>query len=752
MNKKHLMKFAAIICCSMTTTAMAQESKIPADTRLYLQMVEASNNKVSTRSLNKDAVVQKEAKLFVSCAPDADTKAIERHLKAIGAHPQGTIGRYIMVSAPVSVADQIAAIDGVTFISKGPSVSQKTLVSREVTGVSKIHAGTESLPQAFTGKGVVVGVIDGGFDFSHPAFKDADGNLRIKAYYTPGMTLKDGDKPIVTLDGTELAGKVFTTPEDILKEGTDANDESHGSHCAATAAGSTFDCAGGMAPEADLILCAYIKTDKKDVDDNTSFIGYNVMQSILYIRDYAKRVGKPYIVSMSLNTHEGPHDGTSFTSDMLNQLALDNTNMVLAASNEGDYDCYINHTFAANDTLHTIDSGKSVQASAYTRTPGEMSFQIGICDKDTKTELWRSEPLRSENGGCSFELGYGEEYGTMSSTDQYEDIKTHLGTVLNNALAVFSVSKLEDGRAKMLYEISGDMPENHYFVFHIACPENSIVDLWGDNATSYSAKEGSDYYTAGNNSISMGDWCTGGNIITIGSWVAKASITNINGETPTPRDAEIGAGVGSFSPFSSYGTDLAGHNHPFASTPGSLIISALNHADPTFSPEGQGGKNVVAKDANGYSWGAMSGTSMATPTAAGIIALWLQAKPTLTYEEIKETIIATSNNDEYTEATPIRFGHGKIDAYKGLLHILNITTSIPTLSKHQPEGVTFRMNGDMLFIDGAEDGTPIRIYSTNGQLVVSSLLVDGRVSLPADIPVGVYAVQVGTLGSTLIRK
>ena len=62
------------------------------------------------------------------------------------------------------------------------------------------------------------------------------------------------------------------------------------------------------------------------------------------------------------------------------------------------------------------------------------------------------------------------------------------------------------------------------------------------------------------------------------------------------------------------------------------------------------------------------------------------------------------------------------------------------------------MNGDMLFIDGAEDGTPIRIYSTNGQLAVSSLLVDGRVSLPADIPVGVYAVQVGTLGSTLIRK
>lgn len=132
----------------LTTTAMAQVSKIPADTRLYLQKVETSNNKARVRSLGGAAVTPKEAKLFVSCTPDADTKAIETRLKAIGAHPQGTIGRYIMVSTPAGVVDQIAAIEGVTFISKGPSVSQKTLVSREVTGVSKVQAGTAPLPQA----------------------------------------------------------------------------------------------------------------------------------------------------------------------------------------------------------------------------------------------------------------------------------------------------------------------------------------------------------------------------------------------------------------------------------------------------------------------------------------------------------------------------------------------------------------------------------------------------------------------------
>jgi len=131
--------------------------------------------------------------------------------------------------------------------------------------------------------------------------------------------------------------------------------------------------------------------------------------------------------------------------------------------------------------------------------------------------------------------------------------------------------------------------------------------------------------------------------------------------------------------------------------------------------------------------------------------LWLEAKPDLTYEQIRVTIAATATKDEFTEADPIRYGHGKIDAYKGLLHVLELSTSIPTLSQHQPKGVNFRMKDGRLFIEGAENGTPIRIYTTDGRLVAFAPLSEGRVSLPVGCPAGVYAVQVGTLGSTLIR-
>ena len=118
--------FKFLVLIAMIATAMAQvqfdKVKIPADTRLYLQLLENGDKQVRARSMEAKAT-RPEAQLFVSCDADADTKAIEAQLKAVGAKPQGTIGRYIMVSTPVSVVNKIADIEGVTYISKGPSVA-----------------------------------------------------------------------------------------------------------------------------------------------------------------------------------------------------------------------------------------------------------------------------------------------------------------------------------------------------------------------------------------------------------------------------------------------------------------------------------------------------------------------------------------------------------------------------------------------------------------------------------------------------
>ena len=194
--------------------------------------------------------------------------------------------------------------------------------------------------------------------------------------------------------------------------------------------------------------------------------------------------------------------------------------------------------------------------------------------------------------------------------------------------------------------------------------------------------------------------------------------------------------------------------------PGHNVISCLNsfyrnnHNDQaTYNQVAP--KTTYTSKAYGqtYSMWAMSGTSMASPIAAGVVALWLQAKPDMTPEDILGVIERTSRQPEPdfsgTDKNPY-YGWGEIDAYAGLLDILGIPSAIPELSKHQPVGVTFRLNGRTLYIDGADDGMPLTVYDLSGRPVFRCVTNGAAIQLPA-LAAGVYAVQLGQAGSTLIR-
>lgn len=89
-----------------------------------------------------------------------------------------------------------------------------------------VQAVAEQLPQAYTGKDVVLGIIDRGIDFNHAAFRNADGSTRVKRAV---VYMKDGDK---------IVGRIYKTEDEIKGLTADDTSTSHGTHTAATAGGS----------------------------------------------------------------------------------------------------------------------------------------------------------------------------------------------------------------------------------------------------------------------------------------------------------------------------------------------------------------------------------------------------------------------------------------------------------------------------------------------------------------------------------
>ena len=616
-------------------------------------------------------------------------------LQAAGVSVTATFGDHLITAlVPVSKIEEISNLDMVRQIAIGTPQTEDTDSMRSQTNANDLPiAQSLGYPDNYTGKGVVIGIIDSGIDYNHLAFKDAEGHTRIKRVYMPFD--KTGVSPVV--NNNKLPGSEFDSTQ-VYQLTSDMNGV-HGTHCLGIAAGSEVGEFRGLAPEADIVACGlggHTKQVKnKDgtyttVMDN-AYTDVDIANCAKYIVNYAKSVGKRCVITRSGGSRNGPRNGTSRLCRVFDLLAANDSAIIcLSVGNNGyDQKRHFKQTFtdiggdkpqfALHFTPYSVVNGVKYVSNAKLDTwgtrkwkqvtdplthkpklvPAIHAIQIFVYDADKDSVVYRlpkTEKYQYTSFGDTHRTGYN------STLSQY----------FNGTFGVWNehyLDTLSSGLHEVFIEISArpaDLSKNYQVGIAFYGDEGLEVEGWlvnpdtcciemRDSLEEYSFIEGDE----GSN---MNIEVTGKNTISAGAYVSKEQVTNISGKVT--NDGTLGSHLS----YSSYGTDMNGTAHPFISAPGSMVVSSFN----TYSPfSSKGGLLTTSYRPNPYTgktnyWGYMKGTSMAAPCVAGIIACWLQAHPTWGLDSIRSVMKESAFHDSWTATNPERFGNGKINAMGGI--------------------------------------------------------------------------------------
>jgi len=570
-------------------------------------------------------------------------------LASMGVEVNAKFGNMATVTFPMNSIEKLSNTQGVKRVELEHHYSlcnDKALELSLYPSMTYTHEDITS--PAYTGNGVVVGMIDVGVDFNHINFLDKDGNNRIVSAYLPCDN--SGTHPVI--DGKELPGSEYTTTEQIRQLTTDDSTEYHGTHTTGTAAGSCMDNGyHGVATGAQLVICAM-------PDD--SLTDFNIANSIKYIFDYADKAGKPAVINMSLGSQDGAHDGSSTLCQLFEEVTGPGRVCVVSSGNDGNMPMSISKKLGDNDSLATFLTNwysrpvMQGYSSMWSRSSNRHTVDIEIWDVKEKMMLHRLDipqeavldsvyVISSETDSVFSKYFVGELYFACALEDNglfHSLVETNYSTIDRSRYRIGLVNKAPSGATLMGW--CGGQP-----VY-----TKSGIDGWTGGSVGYGC--------------TVSDLATTDSVISVGAYCSSNSFVMMDGTTKT---------IGDCTPFdiayfSGFGPDALNRPRPDVVAPGYMLASSVSRYVDAF----QNPANVVDRiSVNGidYPYGIEGGTSMSAPVVSGAIALWLEINPTLSPSDIRDIFSATCYGDSYVENGPAKkWGYGKLDIEGGIYYLL----------------------------------------------------------------------------------
>ena len=499
--------------------------------------------------------------------------------------------------------------------------------------------------QGLTGKGVIIGIIDSGIDWTHPDFIRADGTSRVlflwdvtdNSWQNSGGTI--GSVPPVFGEKNErLPGTIYTNEQinNALKNKVKVNSldkVGHGTAVAGTAAGNGRGAANGtfpadyqgVAPDADFIV---VKVG--DCDESVSALA---AIGALWAADTAKQLKRPAVLNVSLGSQYTTHDGNTEEeklfdgiSDEINGFGIP---IVVAAGNEGRLSLHAEDKFGPR-RVGQIDIG-SQPIEANVNQPSLLLANFSKQD-DWGMVFRSTNPifLGTDNKPASVYL-----YKSGGKLQVETDSPPANEAMFNQFLQTIRRTEQETNESLVMQLVEGQ-----YVFYGFGASEkvlNGRFDLYlpGQAGASFGLGTEKRYMISSPGNAAK--------VITVGSSDFRSEWENADGQI-----SRFNLREGEVSDYSNPGPRRDGLTKPEIVAPGRYTVASLSK----FSiPENGGCKSsmvagvdqrkiFITKSTNHLAW---SGTSAATPFVTGVIALMLQKNPNLTPDKIKQILTKTAS-------------------------------------------------------------------------------------------------------------
>lgn len=589
--------------------------------------------------------------------------------------------------------------------------------------VDSVHMGY-NLPQPFTGKNVLIGITDWGFDYTNPNFYDtALQHTRIAAAWDQWKT--SGPAPSGFLYGTEFEGE-----SQLLAAQCDTSNvygyAYHGSHVAGIAGGSGAGTVyRGVAFEANYLFTTFL------VDAAAVLDAYNWMYQ------YSQTAGKRLVINQSWGLYYmGNLDGTSLISQAIDALSALGVVFVSSAGNNGDVNFHLQYNASSTDTLKTqvkFDSYNYYpqmfgQCLTLWGTPAN-SFEARIQVLSSSGTLLAESPFFMTD---TMDI-YMEDTLFAASDTVFFNVAADSANVMNQRPYMQIRVASRNTANKVILQIHADTGTVH--AWNVVELNNGVGNWGSDFVAPYSG------YTAGDPYYGVGEPACAHSAIAVAAH---------NSEYHHPTTGALLGG--NIAYFSSFGPIMDGTIKPEICAPGFGVASSVSSFTTTsFTTVAA----TVTFGGRTYKFVRLSGTSMSSPLVTGVVALMLEADPTLTPDEIKTILEETAREDSITgdlsETGDIRWGWGKVNALHAIYRVLGVEA---IMEATQGEKVVLYPNpaSDQVCImaDGGKVGKEICIFSVDGKLVKTEKLNEQNIFHVSGLKPGMYITRFVLNGKPLM--